>query len=242
MAKDAYYFSHDSSSQDDPKCMLLIDQLGMEGYGIFWALIEKLRTESEFKLPMIIIGMYAKRWGTSKEKIEAVIKNYSLFEVEEEKFFSKRLIFTMQRKMKNAKAAADIRWGNNIENQLLNADALQEQSERIALGVQNDAKKGKERKGKENIESRVLGLSPQQNFLNRKKWFAEQMADFKEKYPRELLMNFYEYWTEPNKSKTKMRFELEKTWDLNLRLKKWASNNFGNNKIEKKESQVTIKI
>ena len=33
MKKDAYYFSHDSNAQDDPKCMLLIDQLGMEGYG-----------------------------------------------------------------------------------------------------------------------------------------------------------------------------------------------------------------
>jgi hypothetical protein len=47
MAKDAYYFSHDSNSQDDPKCMMLIDQLGMEGYGIFWALIEKLRNETK---------------------------------------------------------------------------------------------------------------------------------------------------------------------------------------------------
>jgi len=42
MAKDAYYFSHDSNSQDDPKCMILIDQLGMEGYGIFWACVEKM--------------------------------------------------------------------------------------------------------------------------------------------------------------------------------------------------------
>ena len=33
--KDAYYFSHDANAQDDPKCMLLIDQMGLEGYGIF---------------------------------------------------------------------------------------------------------------------------------------------------------------------------------------------------------------
>ena len=40
MSKDAYYFTHDSNAKDDPKCALLIDQLGMEGYGIYWMLIE----------------------------------------------------------------------------------------------------------------------------------------------------------------------------------------------------------
>ena len=33
---------------------------------------------------------------------------------------------------------------------------------------------------------------------------------------------FVEYWSEPNKSQTKMRWELEKTWDLNLRMKRWS--------------------
>ena len=61
MKKDAYYFSHDANAQDDPKCMVLIDQLGMEGYGIFWALIEKLRNESNYKLPLAIVGSLATR-------------------------------------------------------------------------------------------------------------------------------------------------------------------------------------
>ena len=34
--KDAYYFSHYSNAKDDFKCMLLIEELGLEGYGIFW--------------------------------------------------------------------------------------------------------------------------------------------------------------------------------------------------------------
>ena len=35
-------------------------------------------------------------------------------------------------------------------------------------------------------------------------------------------MEFIDYWTETNKSGTKMRWELEKTWDLNLRMKRWV--------------------
>ena len=45
MKKDAYYFPHDSNATEDPKMMLLIDELGMEGYGIFWMLLEALRNQ-----------------------------------------------------------------------------------------------------------------------------------------------------------------------------------------------------
>jgi len=37
----------------------------------------------------------------------------------------------------------------------------------------------------------------------------------------ETYSEFVSYWTEPNKSKTKMRFELEKTWDTTRRLQTW---------------------
>lgn len=46
-------------------------------------------------------------------------------------------------------------------------------------------------------------------------------------YTKEMIREFYDYWSEPNKSKTKLRWELEKTWDLEKRLKRWAGNNFG---------------
>ena len=44
-----------------------------------------------------------------------------------------------------------------------------------------------------------------------------------EEYPKEMLQKFCNYWTEPNKSKTKMRFELEKVFDVPRRLVTWAS-------------------
>ena len=49
-------------------------------------------------------------------------------------------------------------------------------------------------------------------------------------YPPNMIRDFFDYWSEPNKSKTRMRFENEKTWDINLRLKNWArrENEYGN--------------
>ncbi len=42
-------------------------------------------------------------------------------------------------------------------------------------------------------------------------------------YRSDTLNNFFNFWSEPNPSRTKMRFELEKTWDLGRRLTTWAS-------------------
>lgn len=42
-------------------------------------------------------------------------------------------------------------------------------------------------------------------------------------YQPAMIRAFFNYWTERNKSGTKMRFELEKTWETSKRLQTWAS-------------------
>ena len=43
-------------------------------------------------------------------------------------------------------------------------------------------------------------------------------------YDVTLKKEFCDYWTEPNKSNTKLKWELCKTWKTSLRLKTWAAN------------------
>ena len=46
---------------------------------------------------------------------------------------------------------------------------------------------------------------------------------------------FINYWTEPNRSGTKLRFEMERTWDTRRRLHQWRRNhetNFGRNSVD----------
>ncbi len=138
MKKDAYYFSHDANAQDDPKCMYLIDQLGMEGYGIFWALIEKLRAEKNYKLPLSSITSFAKRWGTEEQKVEKVVKNFKLFKINNNFFYSSRLKESMEKKTELAKASAAARWKD--------ADANRTHNKRTPNGMQNHAIKVKEEK------------------------------------------------------------------------------------------------
>jgi len=67
---------------------------------------------------------------------------------------------------------------------------------------------------------------------NREDDFTLLVFEFSEKYPEEMLNRFIDYWTEKNKSKTKMRFELEKTFEISKRLATWASRDKDYNKVE----------
>ena len=58
---------------------------------------------------------------------------------------------------------------------------------------------------------------------NRETEFKESVRQFSNQYSVAMLKSFCDYWTEPNKSKTKMRFELEKTCEIGRRLATWSS-------------------
>jgi hypothetical protein len=60
------------------------------------------------------------------------------------------------------------------------------------------------------------------NVSERKLKFALELESFINKYPKRIITDFLNYWSEPNIAKTKMRKELQKTWDLERRLEMWA--------------------
>jgi hypothetical protein len=64
--------------------------------------------------------------------------------------------------------------------------------------------------------------------------FCHNAFEFGQQYPEEMLTKFCNYWTEKNRSGTKMRWELEKTFEITRRLATWASRDKEYNKLEKK--------
>lgn len=121
MNKDCYYFTHDSNAKDDPKCVLMIEQLGMEGYGIYWMLVETLRDQPDYTYPVANIPALARRYNTSAEKVRTVVYNYELFTVKDDRiFFSESLNRRMQafneKRAKRSEAGRlgmARRWGDN---------------------------------------------------------------------------------------------------------------------------------
>lgn len=120
MNKDSCYFSHDADAKDDMKCVLLIDQLGLEGYGIYWVLIETLRQQTNYKYPLALIPALAKKYNTTSEKMKTVIKNYGLFGFDDKEFFfsnslNRRMKYLENKRIKLSEAGKRgnlVRWGN----------------------------------------------------------------------------------------------------------------------------------
>ena len=52
--------------------------------------------------------------------------------------------------------------------------------------------------------------------------FYDELKAYVNSYSKETLRAFYDYWSEPNRSRTKLKHEMQKTWDTSLRLKYWA--------------------
>ena len=90
MQKDAYYFPHFCNARHDRKLKRVQKELGIEGYGIYFMLLEVLREQDGFKYPLDDVDLLADEFGTSEQKVNIVICNYKLFDIDETKnFFSK---------------------------------------------------------------------------------------------------------------------------------------------------------
>ena len=75
------------------------------------------------------------------------------------------------------------------------------------------------------------------NIEDRKLQFAENLKPFLDDYGKDMLNDFYLYWTEPNKSGKKMKFELQTTFEISRRLIRWSSNGFNQKKTPEVKTQ-----
>jgi len=86
----SFYFQHDYNAANDSKILFLRQQLGMEGYGLYWFILEQL-AQSGGSLPLKIIPVLAMQSQTQETKLNAVVWNYELFIIDDKNFFSSRL-------------------------------------------------------------------------------------------------------------------------------------------------------
>jgi hypothetical protein len=112
--KDTYYFSHDYNTRNDEKIKHLIRKHGMEGYGIFWSLVEDLYNNTNV-LRIDYDGM-AYDLRTNAEMVKSVIHDFDLFLVDGGNFSSESVDRRLKkREEKSAKARESIshRWNKD---------------------------------------------------------------------------------------------------------------------------------
>ncbi len=200
------YFNHDSNARNDLKLIRLRSAGGFEFYGIYFAILELLFAE-ENKICVSQYDILAYGLQCDANKLKAVIEDFDLFVIEDGCFYSRRLnkhIEEINLKSKKAKESVSKRWNNTNVLQTYNDSSTSKVNKSI-----NKVKKNK-------IQDRIVA------FKN-----AIHDLDFMNKDDKK---DFFLYWSELNKSQSKMRWETERTWSLSLRAKRWINNGFNKQK------------
>jgi hypothetical protein len=101
-------------------------------------------------------------------------------------------------------------------------------------GYQDQEKRKRHSKGneKETQEKRKRHTDNNDNNYNkvnktiedRKAEFKNSLSHFLNDFEKDLLNEFYKYWTEHGEKDRKMRFEKERSFNIKLRLEKWLKN------------------
>ena len=141
--KDAYYFNHYSNARNDRKVRKLRLQLGIEGYGIYFGILENLREQKSFKYPITDLDVLAADLDTSMQKVEVVVRGYGLFQIDEsEEFFSPAQLRALQKwvdikemnRLKGIKSGLSKR--KKMQDQIKELKALEELSQSNSIKPQ----------------------------------------------------------------------------------------------------------
>ena len=90
MKKDQY-IPHEVHTRNTNEVVQLIEKEGMAGYGIYWALMEYLRTQDDYVGDVRVLKSLARQLKTSIDRLLRILKNYGLFDVTDFAFRSRKL-------------------------------------------------------------------------------------------------------------------------------------------------------
>lgn len=147
MKKDQY-FPHEANLRQTSEFMHLIEKEGMAGYGIYWGLIEYLRSQDNYIGDLRVLKSLSAQMRTSITRLLRILKNYGLFELTDYTFQSSRLI-TLMKPLESKRKLMDKR--SSDDDETINLRNRRNSLETNTTSV--TVKKSKEKKSKENTSS-----------------------------------------------------------------------------------------
>ena len=187
--KKTNYFSHDSNARNDSKIISLRMKLGVEGYGIYFMIIERLREEADYVSNKDYDSL-AFDFRTTPEKVKSVIEDFGLFIfTDDDCFYSESLMQRMilkdeksKRHSLGGKKAMEKRWNNTPETAQNNKDVITNESNSDNIVITNlpelDNKESKVKESKVK-ESKVKCV---ETHTQKIMTFQEKLSLFKTEY------------------------------------------------------------
>ena len=70
------YLLHDANAGSNLKLMIMIQEEGMKGYGIYWTVLEFLRLQNEYKASLKVIPILAQKARVTTATLKRIIYDY----------------------------------------------------------------------------------------------------------------------------------------------------------------------
>jgi histone H3/H4 len=209
MHNKSYYFQHDFNAANDEKILYVRSMYGMEGYGLYWYFIELMHQSQDSKLKCKLINGISYQLNIDIDKLLQFYNtciDTELFVTDGDFYWSQRVLENKEvqeekRKSKSfaGKKGMEKRWSSNTYE-----DSITEDNTDIT-----EHNKRKEIKGKE------IKLNYKDLLINNIEEYKDLLGD--------SYSEFIDYWCEPNKN-GKLRYELEKFFDIKRRINTWVKN------------------
>lgn len=143
------YFAHDFGARNDPKMQHLLMEMGYEGIGLYWSVIELLYEQGGY-LPLTMLRSLSFSLRVEEGTLRRLIEEFELFESDDEEFWSASALARMgemelQRERRSAagRKGNEQRWGESHDESQCddNAIAMRQQSNRNAITTVSQEKK-----------------------------------------------------------------------------------------------------
>jgi hypothetical protein len=142
------YFSHDSNARNDDKIIALRMKHGMEGYGVYFAILERMREIKDY-FHVKDYNVIAFDLRVSNALIKSIVEDFGLFQCAEDgsRFYSESFLKRMKAKddvsilrAESGKKGAENRWNM--------ANVIQGDGKSMANAIKNDGKESKVKESK----------------------------------------------------------------------------------------------
>jgi hypothetical protein len=203
---NAEYFPHDADMRNDDRIKALRKKFKLSGYGIWNMLIEYLAGKDYFQFEYndFAVEIIAGDFDAEPQQIREVISyciTLGLLQQEGTMIRCKTLEKRLEPVLLKRKLHKERVYG--------------------AETTQSKVKESKEKKSKvkQNIVARIP--APSKTTEERYEEFRQDLVPYVDKYGKETIREFFDYWTEKNKAGKKMKFEMQRTFEISKRLATW---------------------
>jgi hypothetical protein len=216
------YFPHECVH--GRKMFVIESKYGNDGYAVWFKLLERLGDTDNHYLNLsdeTELMYLASLMKVDENKFKNILNDLAKLGAIDKELYEENKIIWSQKFYESIQDAY-----NKRNNKCLDRNSLVLLL--ISLGIRKP-NKSSSKPSKSTQSSDINPQSKEEEIKEKKSMFHQTLKPFLEKYGKDMLNDFFLYWTQESKT-GKLGWELEKTWSIEARLNTWSKRSFNQTK------------